>query len=275
MRTNQPGDKKSSGEQKTTNRRSVLASIGGAGTALLGGAAVSIGTARADSSWSKEILDGDDTTELHVTDTDQPGETVLITAGTQGGEMAGVYTAENIAAQDMDAGRLYVIPRVNMWALRRNSYVGEEGNFDRLFPPYDTPESELAREVWDFVESIDPDTVIDLHSSGGIYERSGGVGQAIFRSHGDRAAQRAAGAVRETNSMFGLPKSREFRQVPMSYGDAGPSDLFTEKTALDPPVSADSYLCEVWRGFSMPNRVGFLEHLTRELLDEADILDIP
>ena len=262
-----------SSSERTTNRRSVLASLGGAGAALLGGVA-SAGTAAADDSWTSSVFDGDDETKLRVTDTGEPGETVLITAGTQGGEPSGVRVAELIAEQEMDAGRVYTIPRTNQWALERSSYAGEAGNFNRLFPPYDTPESELANEVWDLVEEIDPDTVIDLHSSGGIYERSDGVGQSIMRSHGDREAQRAADVVRETNAEFGLSMGVEFRETPMSYGGGGPSDLFTEKTALDPSVSADSYLCEVWRGFSMENRIGYLEHLTRELLDEADVLDI-
>lgn len=262
-------------EQQTTNRRSVLRSLAGSAT-ILGGVGFSTGSASAAGlSRSIKTLDtsSGNSTQIYVLDADEPGATVLLTAGIQGGEPAGIRAAERLASANIDAGKLVVIPRANKYALERGSYTGKQGNLNRLFPPYSAPESELAQTLWNAVESVNPDTVIDLHSSQGVYGRSSeGVGQAVFRSHSEQAAKRASGAVAETNEAFDLPESREFVVSPMSYAESGPDDLLTEKTALD--IGADSYLAETYRGFSLSDRTNQLEQLSRELIDEADVLSI-
>lgn len=259
-----------------TNRRAVLRSLAGATTVLGGVGLGARGAAAAGPSKSVRTLDAGsgNTTRLYTLTADDPGETVLLTAGVQGGEPAGVRVAERLTSANVVAGTLAIIPRANQYALDRGSYSGKRGNLNRLFPAGSPPESKLARTLWDAVRSVDPDTVIDLHSSQGVYDRSPeGVGQAVFRSHSQRAAKRASQAAAETNEAFDLPADREFLVRAMSYDNSGPTDLLTEKTALD--LGADSYLAETYRGIPLSKRTNQLEHLTRELLDEADVIDIP
>ena len=261
--------------RRTTNRRSMLRSLAGGTAALCG---IGVGTGRASAAGSSrsvktlETIEGN-TTKLYVNKAGKSGPTVLVTAGIQGGEPAGIRVAERLSSANIDAGTLAVLPRANKFALERGNYNGKRGNLNRLFPPGNPPESKLARVLWNAVTSVSPDTVIDLHSSKGVYRRSpDGVGQAVFRSHSKQAAKRASGAVKETNRKFGLPKSRAFIEVAMSYDNSGPSDLFAEKTALD--LGADSYLVETYRGIPLKKRTNQLTHLTRGLLDEADILNL-
>jgi hypothetical protein len=128
-----------------------------------------------------------------------------------------------------------------------------------------------VRVLWDAIEDLGPDMVLDFHTSSGIYGRSpSGVGQAVFRSHSRRAARRTGGAVWETNNRFDLSEWLEFKVRPMSYSETGPDDLLVEKTALD--LGAGSYLAETYRGLGFEDQVDQLEYLCLEFLDEADII---
>lgn len=265
-------DDSNANEELHRSRRSLLRSLAG-GVTVLGGTGVGTRRASAATSRTVETLNtvSGNTTKMYELDADESGETVLLVAGIQGGEPAGVRAAERLSSADVNAGTLVVIPRANKYALERGSYNGKHGNLNRLFPPGRPPESELAKVLWNVVESVAPDTVIDLHSSKGVYRRSpDGVGQAVFRSHSERAAARASHAATETNAAFDLSDSREFVVTPMSYAESGPSDLFTEKTALD--AGADSYLVEAYRGLPLSDRAAQLERLTRELLRATGVL---
>lgn len=214
-------------------------------------------------------------TSVYTIDAPTDGPTALVVGGLQGGEPAGVGAAKNLVAGDteIDAGTLVVVPRANAVAIRRSSYTGPGGNLNRLFPIGDRPESELARALWQIVENVDPDVVADLHSSGGVYHRSpDGVGQVIFHSRGDRAAARTEDVVREVNREFGLSASREFWSEPIHFTPTSPSGMLVEKTSRD--LGAESYLAEVYRGIPREERVAQLAAVARELLDEADLLNI-
>ncbi len=264
-------DETTADERRTTNRRAVLRSIAG-GAAVLGGVGGGAGSASAAIKTLETL--GGNTTKLHVLKADNSGPTVLVTAGIQGGEPAGIRTAERLTSANVKAGTLAVLPRANKYALERGSYNGKRGNLNRHFPPNRAPESKLARILWKAVKSVGPDTVLDLHSSKGVYRRSpDGVGQAVFRSHSKQAAKRSSKAISATNRAFNLPKSRQFIVAPMSYDNSGPSDLFTEKTALD--LGADSYLAEAYRGIPLKKRTNQLTRLARELLSQTGVLGSP
>lgn len=254
------------------NRRTVLRALAG-GVATLGGLGASAGTTAAEPVESvKQIhTPSGNTTKLYTLAGDGSGETVLLTAGVQGGEPAGIRAAERLTSANVAAGTLAIIPRANKYALERGSYSGKQGNLNRHFPPNEPPESKLARTLWNAVQTVDPDTMIDLHSSKGVYDRSPeGVGQAVFRSHSNRAAKRASEAAAETNEAFGLSSGREFLVRPMSYDSSGPSGLLTEKVALD--LGADAYLAEAYRGIPLSRRTDMLTRFAKELLRRAGTL---
>ena len=138
--------------------------------------------------------DTPDETDVYVTDTQKSGPTAVVVGGIQGNEPAGYEAAEDIKTWSIDQGTLITIPRANPVAIRRDTYSNDNGNLNRKFPPGETPTTPLARAIWGVIASYDPDVVINLHSSKGIYREDvgpDGVGQAIYPTTASGAVQDA------------------------------------------------------------------------------------
>ncbi|MFH5801303.1 M99 family carboxypeptidase catalytic domain-containing protein [Haladaptatus sp. CMAA 1911] len=139
--------------------------------------------------------DTPDETDVYVTDTQKSGPTAVVVGGIQGNEPAGYKAARDIKTWSIDQGTLVTIPQANPVANRRGTYFNDKGNLNRKFPPGKTPTTPLARAIWGVIASYDPDVVINLHSSRGIYQEDvgpNGVGQAIYPTTASGAAQDAA-----------------------------------------------------------------------------------
>ncbi|WP_254662857.1 succinylglutamate desuccinylase/aspartoacylase family protein, partial [Haladaptatus sp. W1] len=174
-------------------RRSFLRHAGVAATASA--FLATQGTTRAATRTRYTIRDETpDETEVYVTDTGISGPTAVVVGGIQGNEPAGYEAAEDIKTWSIDQGTLVTIPRANPVAIRRDTYYNDRGNLNRKFPPGETPTTPLARAIWDVLTSYDPDVVINLHSSRGIYREDvgpDGVGQAIYPTTVSGAARDA------------------------------------------------------------------------------------
>lgn len=101
-----------------------------------------------------------------------PGPTVLLTGGVHGNEPSGSAAAEQIRHWKIEEGKLIVIPRVNRLGLAAAMrWLPPERNNNKLrdlnrnFPTAESPQprTELAIAVWEFVQEIKPDYVVDLH----------------------------------------------------------------------------------------------------------------
>jgi Carboxypeptidase controlling helical cell shape catalytic len=139
--------------------------------------------------------DTPDETDVYVTDTQKSGPTAVVVGGIQGNEPAGHEAAGNIKTWSIDQGTLITIPQANPVAIRRGTYYNDNGNLNRKFPPGETPTTPLARAIWGVIASYDPDVVINLHSSQGIFREDvgpNGVGQAIYPTTASGAVQDAA-----------------------------------------------------------------------------------
>ncbi|WP_255171766.1 succinylglutamate desuccinylase/aspartoacylase family protein [Natrononativus amylolyticus] len=178
-------------------RRRVLAAGGVfAGTAIAGawgrpsGGSEALEAARApaavgDVTTNTETLLPDTVheTPLYEIDAAEDGPTVMVFGGVHGDEYNGIVVAHEAASWQPDAGTLVVIPETDVVAVKNDRRGGVDGDLNRHFPPGGEPESELARGIWAAVERHDPDVVIDLHRSLGIYGvHQQYVGQAIFHS---------------------------------------------------------------------------------------------
>jgi predicted deacylase len=147
------------------------------------------------SSNTKTILSGTDhETPLYEIDAPNDGPTAMVFGGVHGDERGGIEAAREISDWRPDAGTLVVVPETNRVAVENNERRGVDGDLNRQFPADREPQSELAAGIWDAVEAHQPDVVLDLHRSLGIYSlHREFVGQAIFHSpdaRGERLADR-------------------------------------------------------------------------------------
>lgn len=136
----------------------------------------------------------------------RPGKTVVAIGGTHGNEYEGPvglkHLVENLEAQALIAGRVIVIPVLNVpafQAARRESPL-DGGNMNRAFPgrPDGTITSRIARFVSDEVLPR-ADIVIDIHAAGDTYE----IARCASFHHVEDGAQLAA--MKETAFLFGMP----------------------------------------------------------------------
>ncbi|WP_082837644.1 M99 family carboxypeptidase catalytic domain-containing protein [Haladaptatus sp. R4] len=135
-----------------------------------------------------------DETDVYITDTQTEGPVAVVVGGIQGNEPAGYQAAGGIKTWSINRGTLVTIPRANPVAIQRDTYLNDNGNLNRKFPPGETPTTPLARAIWGVIASYDPDIVINLHSSQGIYREDvgpDGVGQAIYPTTAPGASEDA------------------------------------------------------------------------------------
>lgn len=139
-------------------------------------------------------------TPVHVLEAPRDGPTAVVVGGLHGDEPAGFETAAAVAEWSFAAGRLVVVPRANRPAIERGVRKTGEGDLNRQFPPGETPESPLARAIWERLVSADPDVVLDLHESQGVYGvHPEFVGQAVFPTGEGDAPAVAASVVEAAN----------------------------------------------------------------------------
>lgn len=99
------------------------------------------------------------------------GPTVLIVGGMHGNEPAGAAAAEQIRRWPIMSGRLIVVPRAAVPALRESQRTLPDRDeqlrdLNRNFPREDgsrTARGEIAETIWSFVADQQPDWVLDLH----------------------------------------------------------------------------------------------------------------
>lgn len=122
-------------------------------------------------------------------DSEVEGPTVLVFGGVHGNEPAGHRAARQIATWPVVRGKLVVVPAANPPALkaRKRRIPGLEkdaGDLNRHFMVEGgsvSPIGPAAPALWAFVESIDPDVVLDLHEGYG-YRAAGSksVGTSVI-----------------------------------------------------------------------------------------------
>ena len=119
-------------------------------------------------------------TPVYVIDSGNPGPTAFVVGGIHGDEPQGYTSAMEMTRVRPTGGKLVVVPEANRQAVQLGARYTEDGDLNRQFPTGSVPESELARALWSELVAHDPDVVVDLHSSSGIYKHDGKVGQAVF-----------------------------------------------------------------------------------------------
>ncbi len=254
-----------------TTRRTFLTAVGCTG--LLGlGVAQSSGESETDLSRdSFTLMSGtEDATKVYVTTASESGPTALVVGGVHGNEEAGYVAAEDIAGWSIKRGQLVTIPKTNAEAVAQDSRTADgEDDLNRQFPTGEEPTTELARNIWGVVEEYEPDIVIDLHESVGIYDGDmvGGVGQAIFTSWDEKAGTDAAKAADYLNENYVSRDGYDFSVDAFSASSNEPSGLLAHKAARD--ADALAFLAEVTsKETSLDKRVKWHTELVRQLVEE-------
>ncbi|WP_336359738.1 succinylglutamate desuccinylase/aspartoacylase domain-containing protein [Haladaptatus sp. ZSTT2] len=120
-------------------------------------------------------------TDVYVIESNQPGPTAVVVGGMHGNEVAGFTAAHNMTNWTVTSGTLVIIPEANKRAVMNRTRKAFGTDLNNQFPVGKPSNSSLANAIWTAIEYHDPDIVIDLHSSKGIFKvDEGSVGQAIF-----------------------------------------------------------------------------------------------
>lgn len=190
-------------------------------------------------------------TAVYEVNGSQEGPTAVILGGMHGNEINGYRVAADATNWEIDAGRLLVIPLANIVAIERNSRRGPDGDLNRLFPSREEPESALARAIWRVIEDADPDVVIDLHRSRGLFNtHHRWVGQVILRTNADGTADTANDVIEYMNDRY-VPRTMRFHR-------------FTTTSMHDIDRGSGLLIQKVHHDMGAP---GFLIELTDFLLD--------
>lgn len=194
-------------------------------------------------------------TPYYLHDSGTPGPCVLIIAGIHGNEPAGPCAADQIRCWPIVRGRLVVVPRANLVALRAGSRLlrsndGTNGlDLNRAFPPERAPKETargLAIALWDFVRSQKPDWLLDLHEGGNFrVQTNRSVGSSIIPCDMAEARQSAATmldalnrSVTDNNRRFVLlDHPRKGTLVQAAADQLGLPSLIVETTRQSQPLS--------------------------------------
>jgi predicted deacylase len=182
-------------------------------------------------------------TPVYVVEGEQEGPTAVVVGGMHGDERSGYLAAERTTEWTLEAGRLVVIPRANRVAIERDTRRGPNGDLNRQFPPGEAPETDLARAIWDRLVAADPDVVLNLHSSKGIYgTHQEFVGQAIFPTAAGDAVP-VAERVTDTLNDAVVPWSMPFHDFRVGNTLDGTAPLLAHKVGGD--LGEPAYIVEV------------------------------
>ncbi|WP_158237471.1 PKD domain-containing protein [Halegenticoccus soli] len=209
-------------------------------------------------------------TTVYETVADEDGPTVVVVGGMHGDEEAGYRAANYVREWAIGAGTLVTIPRANARAVERGTRNGPDGvDLNRQFEVGERPGTELAREIWNLVRRYDPDMLIDLHESRGIYrdDQDPGLGQAVFHSQQQKAYDEAEEAVRYVNRNHVSNPRYLFKKSLATGPDMPPYGLLIYKASYD--LGATSHLVETYEeAGGVDKRVGWQLQIVRQLIND-------
>ncbi|WP_267643088.1 succinylglutamate desuccinylase/aspartoacylase family protein [Haloarchaeobius amylolyticus] len=181
-------------------------------------------------------------TPVVTIDGGQPGPTAVVVGGLHGDERSGYRAAGAVAEWSFEAGTVVVLPRANQPAIRRGTRENDNGDLNRQFTPGEEPATKLARAIWSLVEEHDPDVVLDLHRSRGIYRlHPRNVGQAIFPTAAGDATANAEATCTHLNETQ-VPWSMPLHDFTTGPAMGGGSPLLAHKVGAE--LGTPAYVVE-------------------------------
>jgi hypothetical protein len=258
-------------ESQTSRRTFLQAGTAVVAATTLGYSATGLGGAISTDTY--KIREGtEDETEVVVIDSGTSGPTAVVVGGMHGNEPAGYKAAAKMRDWSIDEGKLVLIPRSNPTAIEDDTYTNDNGNLNRQFPPGEEPKTPLARAIWGVITDHDADVVFNLHSSKGIYKEDvgpDGVGQAIYPTTIDDAAQNATSAAEYMNENY-LGDRADYYKFKRGNMIDGDRPLLIHKVNSD--LKKPGFIVETTRyETSLETRIDWELHIVEYLLSQYSI----
>lgn len=209
--------------------------------------------------------------DINSVDSETNGPTGFIVGGIHGDERAGIIAAHDIAEWTPDYGQLAVLPEANPAAIKQHRRENAFGNLNRKFTVGSKPTSALAQSIWGAVTTSEPDVLISLHESKGIFNGTpSGVGQRVFHRGRDTTYDAARMGIRRANRTIGNKRVR-FGHGRISGPNKAPTGLLSEKADYDAGIH--SFIVETYDGVNEDARVRWQKTITRGILDYYNIYE--
>ncbi len=215
-------------------------------------------------------------TPVHIQETGRAGPTVVIVSGLHGDEPASAYAAEQIRHWPLRRGRVVVVPRGNVPALKAGkrltpgaskALANANRNFPRTTEAKKAPaRGELAQALWALLQQERPDWVLDLHEGVDVHKRNANsVGRTIIAGRDaktDAVVTRMLVAVNATVSNEALQFERLTRPVDGGLARAAAHHLDMRTMIVETSK----------KGLAISTRAREHRILAHRFLDELDML---
>ncbi|WP_331233555.1 M99 family carboxypeptidase catalytic domain-containing protein [Natronorarus salvus] len=208
------------------------------------------------------------------------GPTAVVLGGVHGNEVGGIEAAHVATGYEVGSGTVVVVPETNRPAVEAKTRYGPDGDLNRQFPVGEEPETEIAEAVWELLLAHEPDLLIDMHTSRGVYGlHEETVGQVLFPSPVEGATEDAYAAAESVNGTYlddllGDELHPAYAFEPVYSEDAGYEPEFDGILVLTAgfDLSLKGWVTEVtYRGFDVDEQAFLHDRLTTALLRENGI----
>ena len=219
-------------------------------------------------------------TEVHHLRSGVAGPTAVVLGGVHGNEVGGIEAAHVATEYEVETGVLVVVPETNRPAVEAETRYGPDGDLNRQFPLDGEPETEIARAVWELLGELEPDLLIDMHTSRGVYGlHEDTVGQVLFPSPADGAVEDAYAAAESVNEAYlddllGDELHPAYAFEPVYTEEVGDEPAVDGILVLTAGIDLDlkGWVTEVtYRGFDLEEQAFLHDRLTTALLGENGV----
>lgn len=210
-------------------------------------------------------------TPYYIIEGKNPGETVFITAGIHGNEIASIRAVEQLmdgfrkGALNMESGKLILVPIVNKHAYKKR--IRGIPDLNRTFPKgiHKPAKHPLAKKLFELAQKHQPDWYIDLHEANGLSKvNPKRLGQTLIINPGSKARPAVRRIVGKINSSIKIPKHRFTSRIKPKEG--------TGRTAASRLLHAKAITVETCWSLPLPKRIHYQTRIIHYLFEEANLM---
>jgi len=221
--------------------------------------------------WPRKLAEGTPfETLMYKIEGSEPGPSVLVVGGVRGAEPSGVQVANELLNYTIERGTLYVLPEANKQAVAAGKKYTESGDLNRQFPqsagaPATSP---LAQAIYDAVDDLNIEWVIDLHEESGYRSTSASAEGNSIVSHPQPAAGYVAQLLSQLLNKEIASASQKF--VPL----ASPVKTGLVRSTAD-TLGTNSFYVSTSTSDSLATRKAYARLTVDYLLAHLGMRDIP